>query len=184
MKRSTKSTSPVEHNDGGQRSERTSLPGERVRSGMSPSSNDTARADPPDPGSEQLLLNRVRRGSPSAVDADAVRTVCSLAAETSPRPPAAVGTQRGCDQRSGAGRAASHLRTAQLVRVEARQRLARLSPARRGEPRPGRDASVHSTSGHRPPRPEGRNPCGPSRMRRRSINNSCTMRYGGVTGRA
>ena len=36
---------------------------------MSPSSNDTARAAPPDPGSEQLLLNRVRRGSPSAVDA-------------------------------------------------------------------------------------------------------------------
>ena len=36
---------------------------------MSPSSNDTGRADPPDPGSEQRLLNRVRRGSSSAVNA-------------------------------------------------------------------------------------------------------------------
>ena len=36
---------------------------------MSPSSNDTGRADPPDPGSEQLLLNRVRQGSSSAVAA-------------------------------------------------------------------------------------------------------------------
>ena len=45
------------------------MPGERVRSGMSASSNDTGRADPPDPGSEQRLLNRVRRGSSSAVGA-------------------------------------------------------------------------------------------------------------------
>ena len=45
------------------------MPGERVRSGLSPSSNDTSRADPPDPGSEQRLLNRVRRGSSSAVNA-------------------------------------------------------------------------------------------------------------------
>ena len=29
----------------------------------------------------------------------------------------------------------------------------------------------------------GRNPYGPSRMRRRSISNSCTRRCGGVTGR-
>ena len=36
---------------------------------MSPSSNDTGRADPPDPGSEQLLLDRVLRGSVSAVAA-------------------------------------------------------------------------------------------------------------------
>ena len=36
---------------------------------MSPSSNDTGRADPPDPGSEQRLLNRVRQGSSSAVGA-------------------------------------------------------------------------------------------------------------------
>ena len=36
---------------------------------MSPSSNDPGRADPPDPGSEQRLLNRVRRGSSSAVAA-------------------------------------------------------------------------------------------------------------------
>ena len=50
-------------------SERTSLPGERVRSGMSASSNDTGRSDPTDPGSEQRLLNRVRRGSSSAVGA-------------------------------------------------------------------------------------------------------------------
>ena len=34
---------------------------------MSPSSNDPGRADPPDPGSEQRLLNPVRRGSSSAV---------------------------------------------------------------------------------------------------------------------
>ena len=36
---------------------------------MSPPSNDTDRADPTDPGSEQRLLNRVRRGSSSAVAA-------------------------------------------------------------------------------------------------------------------
>ena len=36
---------------------------------MSPSSNDTGRADPRDTGSEQRLLNRLRRGSSSAVDA-------------------------------------------------------------------------------------------------------------------
>ena len=36
---------------------------------MIPSSNDTGRADSPDPGSEQSLLNRVRRGSSSAVGA-------------------------------------------------------------------------------------------------------------------
>ena len=36
---------------------------------MSPSSNESGRADPPAPGSEQLLLNRVRRGSSSAVGA-------------------------------------------------------------------------------------------------------------------
>ena len=36
---------------------------------MSPSSNDTGRADPPGSGSEQRLLNRVRRGSSSAVNA-------------------------------------------------------------------------------------------------------------------
>ena len=36
---------------------------------MSPSSNDTGRADPPDSGSEQRLLNRVRRGRSSAVNA-------------------------------------------------------------------------------------------------------------------
>ena len=68
VKRSNKSTAPDEHSDGGHRSERTSLPGERARSGMSPSSNDSGRADPPDPGFEQRLLNRVRRGSSSAVD--------------------------------------------------------------------------------------------------------------------
>ena len=45
------------------------MPGERVRSGMSSSSNDSGRADPSDPGSEQRLLNRMRRGSPSAVGA-------------------------------------------------------------------------------------------------------------------
>ena len=36
---------------------------------MSPSSNDPGRADPTDPGSEQRLLNRVRRGSSTAVAA-------------------------------------------------------------------------------------------------------------------
>ena len=45
------------------------MPNERVRSGMSPALNDTGRADPTDPGSEQRLLNRVRRGSSSAAAA-------------------------------------------------------------------------------------------------------------------
>ena len=69
VKRSNKSTAPVEPRDGGHGTETTSLPGEPVSSGMSPSSNDTGRADPTDPGSEQRLLNRVRRGSSSAVGA-------------------------------------------------------------------------------------------------------------------
>ena len=45
------------------------MPGERVKSGMSPSLNETGRADPTDLGSEQRLLDRVRRGSASAVAA-------------------------------------------------------------------------------------------------------------------
>ena len=45
------------------------MPGERAGIGMSPSLNDTGRADPTDPGSEQRLLNRVRRGSSSAAAA-------------------------------------------------------------------------------------------------------------------
>ena len=45
------------------------MPGERVKSGMSPSLNDPGRADPTDPGSEQRLLDRVRRGRASAVAA-------------------------------------------------------------------------------------------------------------------
>ena len=69
VKRSHKSTAPVEHSDGGHRTERMSLPGERGRSGMSPSSNETGRAGPTDPSSEQRLLNRVRRGRASAVAA-------------------------------------------------------------------------------------------------------------------
>ena len=45
------------------------MPNERVRSGMSPALNDTGRADPTDPGSEQRLLNRLQRGSISAAAA-------------------------------------------------------------------------------------------------------------------
>ena len=45
------------------------MPGERVKGGMSPSLNDPGRADPTDPGSEQRLLDRVRRGRASAVAA-------------------------------------------------------------------------------------------------------------------
>ena len=53
---------------------------------------------------------------------------------------------------------------------------------------PWRTASRTSCAGpsagwRSPASPRGRNPCGPSRMRRRSIGNSCTMRCGGVTGR-
>ena len=55
------------HSDGRPRTERTSRPGERVRSGVSPSSTDPGRADPTDPGSEQRLLTRVQQGSASAV---------------------------------------------------------------------------------------------------------------------
>ena len=46
-----------------------STPAAQARHGMSSSSNDSGRADPPDPGSEQRLLNRMRRGSSSAVGA-------------------------------------------------------------------------------------------------------------------
>ena len=45
------------------------MPGERVRSGISPSPTEISRADPPDPGSEQRLLTRVQRGSASAAAA-------------------------------------------------------------------------------------------------------------------
>ena len=45
------------------------MPNERVRSGMSPSLNGTGLPDPTDPGSEQRLLHRVRRGSSSAAAA-------------------------------------------------------------------------------------------------------------------
>ena len=69
MKRSDKSTAPVEDSDVGHRTERTSLPGAPGQNRMSPSSNDTGGADSTDPGSEQLLLDRVRRGSASAVGA-------------------------------------------------------------------------------------------------------------------
>ena len=68
-KRSNKSTAQAERSADGGRTERTSLPGERVSQRMSPSLNDTVRADPTDPGSEQRILNRMRRGSSSATDA-------------------------------------------------------------------------------------------------------------------
>ena len=48
------------------------MPGERVKSGMSPSLNETGRADPTDPGSEQHLLDRVRRGRAEALAYDTV----------------------------------------------------------------------------------------------------------------
>ena len=43
MTRSTNSTAPVEHSASSHRTERTSLPGERVRRGMSPSSTETGQ---------------------------------------------------------------------------------------------------------------------------------------------
>ena len=58
-----------EDSDGGIPADSTSAPAAPARNGISASSNDTGRADPRDPGSEQRLLNRVRRGSSSAVDA-------------------------------------------------------------------------------------------------------------------
>ena len=64
---SKKDTAPAEPRDGGHRTERTSLPGAPPGNDMPAPSNDTGRADPTDPGSEQRLLNRVRRGSASAV---------------------------------------------------------------------------------------------------------------------
>ena len=69
MKRSDKSTAPVEDSDGGIAAEGTPTPGEPSRNRKPAPSNDTGRAGPRDPGSEQRLLNQVRRGSPSAVEA-------------------------------------------------------------------------------------------------------------------
>ena len=69
VQRSDKSTAPVEDSDGGIPADRTSRPVAPARNRMPAPSNDTGRADPPDPGSEQRLLNRVRRGSASAVAA-------------------------------------------------------------------------------------------------------------------
>ena len=136
----------------------------RVRSGVSPSSTETGRADPTDPGSEQRLLTRVQRGSASAAAALFARYAPWLLRRARGRLPqwARSGGGGGGDQRSGAGRAAAHRRPAHLVRIDARQRLARLSPARRGEPRPGRAAPGHPPAGPRPPRPRG----GPPAARR------------------
>ena len=67
VKRSDKSTAPVEHSDVGIGADGTALPGASTRNRMPAPSNESGRADPTDPGSEQRLLNRVRRGSASAV---------------------------------------------------------------------------------------------------------------------
>ena len=69
MKRSNKNTAPVEDSDVGIPAEGTPTPGEPSRNRKPAPSNDTGRAGPRDPGSEQRLLNQVRRGSPSAVEA-------------------------------------------------------------------------------------------------------------------
>ena len=59
MKRSDKSTAPVEDSDVGIGADGTALPGASTRNRMPAPSHD--------PGSEQRLLDRVRRGSSSAV---------------------------------------------------------------------------------------------------------------------
>ena len=69
VQRSDKSTAPVEDSDGGIPADRTSRPVAPARNRMPAPSNDAGRADPTDPGSEQRLLNQVRRGSASAVAA-------------------------------------------------------------------------------------------------------------------
>ena len=69
VKRSDKSIASGEDSDGGIPADSTSTPAAQTRNGRSASSNDAGRADPRDPGSEQRLLNRVRQGSSSAVDA-------------------------------------------------------------------------------------------------------------------
>ena len=157
------------------------MPGERAGSGMTPSLNDTGRADPTDPGSEQRLLNRVRRGSSSAAAALFERYVPWLRGRASGRLP-----QWACSgiatsdlvqdvlhhafarlkwfESKHAGALRAYLRRAVENRVqdEMRRAIRRLDIARLAP---------------------GRNPCGPSRMRRRSISNSCMRRCGGVTGR-
>ena len=69
VKRSDKSIASGEDSDGGIPADSTSTPAAQTRNGRSASSNDAGRADPRDPGSEQRLLDRVRRGSSSAVGA-------------------------------------------------------------------------------------------------------------------
>ena len=64
MKRSDKNTTPVEDSD--IRVDGTPMPGVAARIGISPSSNDTGRVDSTNPGSEQFLMDRVRRSSASA----------------------------------------------------------------------------------------------------------------------
>ena len=177
VQRSDKSTAPVEDSDGGIPADRTSRPGAPARNRMPAPLNDAGRADPTDPGSEQRLLNQVRRGSASAVAALFERYAPWLRRRARGRLPQWARSGGGGDQRSGAGRAASHLRPAHLVRVEARQRLARLSPARRGEPRPGRAAPGHPPSGHRPPRPWGGPPAA---LRGRGATVSATPAGGAV----
>ncbi len=140
-------------------------------------------------GRECFAQSRFRAASPgsgapgeSLGDRGAVHAVCAVGAETRAGPAAAVGPQRDHHERFGARRSASYIRAAQLVRVEAHERLA-------GDicGAPWRTASRTSCDaplvGWTPAVSRRlRNPFVPLRMRLHSINSCGKKRCGSVTG--
>ena len=193
MQRSDKSTAPVEDGDGGIPADRTSRPGAPARNRMPAPLNDAGRADPTDPGSEQRLLNQVRRGSASAVAALFERYAPWLRIRARGRLPqwARSGGVATSDlvqdvlhhtfarltwfESKHVSALRAYLRRAVENRVQdelRREDIARLAPG------------VPSAVWTSPASPLGRTPCGPSRTRRHSISDACGRSCGGVTGTA
>ena len=137
--------------------------------------------------------SRLRAASPESGAAGerlgggrAVRAVRALAAETSPRPPAAVGPQRG-----GGWRPAIWCRTCCITPSPGSPGSSRSTsaPCAPISGAPWRTASRTSCAGPSsvwtsPASPLGRTPCGPSRTRRHSISDACGRSCRGVTGTA
>ena len=83
--------------------------------------------DPADSSSESRLLEEARQGSSRG--RRPVRALSVLAPETQAGPAPAVGARLPRHQRPRSGRASPHVRTAQRVQVESRQRAAGLPSA-------------------------------------------------------
>ena len=183
VKQSTTRSAPVEHRDGGHRAARTSRLGERVKSGMSSSSNDAGRADSTDPGSEQRLLTRVQQGSASAVAALFARYAPWLRRRASGRLP--QWARSGGVATSDLVQDVLHHTFARLTWFESKHVSALRAYLRRAVENRVQDELRRAIRRLDLARlAPGEPPCGPSRMRRRSISNVCRMSCGGGTGTA